>query len=231
LPAFAPPDVCKCHVAVVLPRLQGFVPRVSPLPPTRRPGPDPFLALLSSRVSLPGRHAAVLPRPRDPPTTFAVQPSPAGPKPDRLPAENMVLGVLTTGWRLNLSLRQVQGKNSMREDGCNGPSGCKVVKTSRTGSPAGSWFGFGLASKGWMMRGRGRITQSWQHGSAVALERDPGGARTPRRDRAPAFGRRQRTRTGNKPLETHGNRGNVEPGNVRRGGSRQRQTIRVRENP
>ena len=138
---------------------------------------------------------------------------------------------LTTGWRLNLSSWQVRGKNSMREDGCNSPSGCKVVKTSRTGSPAGSWFGFGLASKGWMMRGRGRITRSWRRGSAVALERDPGGARTPRRDRAPAFGRRQRTRTGNKPLETHGNCGNVEPANVRRGENRQRSTTRVRENP
>jgi len=47
-----------------------------------------------------------------------------------------------------LSLRQVQGKNSMREDGCNGPSGCKVVKTPRTMFSAGSRSGFGPAGEG-----------------------------------------------------------------------------------
>lgn len=108
---------------------------------------------------------------------------------------------LTTGWRLNLSLWQVQGKNSMRDDGCNGPSGCKVVKTPRARFPAGSRSGFGPVGEGWTTKGRGRITRSWQHGSVAARQRDPGGEQRQEGIGPRPSGRRQRTHAGNKPLE------------------------------
>ena len=95
---------------------------------------------------------------------------------------------LTTGWRLSLSLWQVQGKNSMREDGCNGPSGCEVVKTPRARFPAGSGSGFGPVGEGWTTK------RSWEDHAGVATRQCGGQATrpwrraTPRRDRAPTFG-------------------------------------------
>ncbi len=69
LPAFTPPDVSRFHVSAVPVRLQGIVPRASPLPPTKGRGPIPSWRSCSSRVSFQGHRAAVLPRPRDPSTT------------------------------------------------------------------------------------------------------------------------------------------------------------------
>ncbi len=69
LPVFTPPDVCRFHVAAVPVRLQGLVPRASPLPPTKGRGPIPSWRSCSSRVSFQGHRAAASPRPRDPSTT------------------------------------------------------------------------------------------------------------------------------------------------------------------
>lgn len=62
---------CRRHVSAVPVRLQGLVPRASPLPPTKGRGPIPSWRFCFSRVSLPGHHTAVLPRPRVPSTTFS----------------------------------------------------------------------------------------------------------------------------------------------------------------
>ena len=70
LPASAPPDVSRLHVSAVPVRLQGLVPRASPLPPTNGRGPIPSWRSCLSRVSLQCHHAAVLPQPRVPSTTF-----------------------------------------------------------------------------------------------------------------------------------------------------------------